>query len=132
MRKGSWDLVPSESRRYGEARLRKVAELKTKSALPGALIEEYRKALAASPNSVDAMTGLAEALLAAGAVDEADEMSARAVGKRPNAARTRLIRGKVYAAQKKTEDALAEWTAAVRLEPLSPYGKEAERLIKGK
>jgi len=42
------------------------------------------------------------------------------------------VRGKVLAAQKKHEEALAEWTAAVRLEPLSIYGKEAEKLIKGK
>lgn len=132
MKAGEWDVVPPESRRYAEARLRRIGQLKSQSAAPGVLIEEYRKALTASPNSVDAMTGLAEAFLAAGAVDEADEMSARAVGKRPNSARSRLIRGKVYAAQKKMEDALAEWTAAVRLEPLSPYGKEAEKLIKGK
>ncbi|MBI3856403.1 MAG: hypothetical protein HY293_12010 [Planctomycetes bacterium] len=132
LRKSQWELVPPESRRYAEARLRRIGVLKTQSTAPGLLIEEYRKALAASPNSVDALTGLAEALLAAGAVDEADEMSARAVGKRPNAARTRLIRGKVYAAQKKFDDALSEWTAAVRLEPLSVYGKEAEKLIKGK
>jgi spermidine synthase len=132
MKAGEWERVPPESRRYAESRLRRIGQLKSQSAAPGVLIEEYRKALAASPNHVDALTGMAEALLAAGAVSEADEFSARAVGKRPNSARTRLIRGKVYAAQKKMEDALAEWTVAVRLEPLSAYGKEAEKLIKGK
>jgi spermidine synthase len=129
---GEWDLVPRESRRYAQARLRKIAQMKSQSAAPGALIEEYRKALSALPDHVDALAGMAEALLLAGAVEEADDYSARAVGKRPNSARTRLIRGKVYAAQKKHEDALAEWTAAVRLEPQSIYGKEAEKLIKGK
>jgi predicted Zn-dependent protease len=109
-----------------------VAELKTKSALPGALIEEYRKALAASPNSVDAMTGLAEALLAAGAVDEADEMSARGVGKRPNAARTRLIRGKVYAAQKKDDGCAGGVDGRRPTGAAQLYGKEANGLIKGK
>jgi spermidine synthase len=132
VRKGEWELVPPESRQYAEARLRKIAQLKTKGALPGLLIEEYRKALRSAPNHVDAMTGLAEALLAAGGVDEADEWSAKAVGRRPDSARARLIRGKVYAAQKKHEDALSEWTAAVRLAPLSPYGLEAEKLLKGK
>ena len=132
MKSGDWALVPPESRRFAEATLRKIAQLKQQSAPPGTLIEEYRKALAASPNHVDALTGMAEALLAAGAVAEADDYSARAVGKRPNSARTRLIRGKVYAALNNREDALAEWTAAVRLEPLSVYGKEADRLIKGK
>jgi len=132
VRKGDWDLVPTESRQYVEARLHRIAKLKSQSAAPGVLIEEYRKALAAAPDHETALAGLAEALLAAGAVEEADDISGRAVGKRPDSARARLIRGKVYAAQKKHEDAKAEWAAAVRLEPLSTYGKEAERLIKGK
>jgi spermidine synthase len=132
-RKGEWEAIPPESRQYADARLRIIAQMKEKkTATPGVMIEEYRKALASAPNHVDAMTGLAEALLAAGAVDDADEWSARAVGKRPDSARSRLIRGKVYAAQGKRDDALSEWTAAVRLAPLSPYGLEAEKLIKGK
>ena len=106
--------------------------MKKAGSAPGPLIEEYRKALAASPNHVDALTGLAEALLAAGALSEADDASARAVGKRPESSRARLIRGKVYAAQKKYDEALAEWEVARRLAPDSPYGKEADRLIKGK
>src|SRR5258706_375838 len=48
------------------------------------------------------------------------------------AQRARLIRGKVYASQKKTDDALSEWEAARRLSPDSPYGREADRLIRGK
>jgi len=132
MKTGEWELVPPESRRYADARLRKIAKMMSQSATPGELIEEYRKALAAAPNHVGALAGIAEAFLAAGAIDEADEFSARAVGKRPDLAKTRLVRGKVLAAQKKHEEALAEWTAAVRLEPLSIYGKEAEKLIKGK
>jgi spermidine synthase len=132
VRKGEWELVPPESRQYAEGRLRKIALLKTKGALPGLLIEEYRRALASAPNHVDAMTGMAEAMLVAGAVNDADEWSAKAVGKRPDSARARLIRGKVFAAQKKLDDALGEWTAAVRLAPLSPYGIEAEKLLKGK
>jgi spermidine synthase len=132
VRKGDWELVPPESRQYAEARLHKIAAMKKAGAAPGQLIEEYRRALGASPNHVDALSGLAEALLAAGAVAEADEASARAVGKRPDNARARLIRGKVYAAQKKLDDALAEWEVARRLAPDSVYGKEADKLIKGK
>ena len=131
VKKGDWDLVPAESRRYAEARLHRIAAMKKAGSAPGPLIEEYRKALAASPNHVDALTGLAEALLAAGALSEADDASARAVGKRPESSRARLIRGKVYAAQKKYDEALAEWEVARRLAPDSPYGKEADRLIKG-
>jgi spermidine synthase len=129
-RKGDWDLVPTESRQYVESRLRKIAGMKAKSALPGALIEEYRKALEAAPDHETALAGLSEALLAAGAISEADEASARAVGKRPDSARARLIRGKVYAAQKKIEEARAEWIAARKLAPESPYGKEADKLLK--
>jgi spermidine synthase len=132
VRKGDWDLVPVESRRYAEARLHRVAAMKKAGSAPGPLIEEYRKALAASPDHIDALTGLAEALLAAGALLEADDASARAVGKRPDSSRARLVRGKVYAAQKKLEDALAEWEVSRRLAPDSPYGREAEKLIKGK
>jgi hypothetical protein len=55
---------------------------------------------------------------------------ARAVGTRPDSARARLIRGKVYAAQKKLEEARAEWIAARKLAPESTYGKEADRLLK--
>jgi len=131
-RKGDWDLVPIESRQYVEARLRKIAGMKAKSALPGALIEEYRRALEAAPDHETALAGMAEALLAAGAIAEADEASARAVGRRPDSARARLIRGKVYAAQKKVEEARAEWIAARKLAPESPYGKEADRLLKEK
>jgi hypothetical protein len=132
VRKGDWDLVPAESRQFAEARLHKIAAMKKAGVAPGQLIEEYRRALAASPNHVDALNGLAEALLTAGALAEADEASARAVGKRPDNARARLIRGKVYAAQKKLDDALAEWEVARRLSPDSAYGKEADKLIKGK
>lgn len=131
-KKGEWASVPPESRLYADARLKIVAGLKKQGTAPGALIEEYRKALAAAPDHADALAGLAEALLSVGAVADADEISARAVGKRPDSARARLIRGKVYAAQKKPDDALGEWTAAVRLSPDSVYGKEADRLIKGK
>jgi spermidine synthase len=132
VRKGDWELVPPESRQYAEARLHRIAGMKKAGAAPGQLIEEYRRALAAAPDHVDALNGMAEALLTAGAVAEADEASARAVGKRPDNARARLIRGKVYAAQKKLDDALAEWEVARRLSPLSAYGIEAEKLIKGK
>ncbi len=130
LRKGDWDLVPPESRQYAEARMRKIAQMKSKAALPGALIEEYRTALAASPDHETLLTGLAEVLLAAGALADADEVSARAVGKRPDSARARLIRGKVYAAQKRYDEARAEWIAARKLEPKSPYGKEADKLLK--
>jgi spermidine synthase len=129
-RKGDWDLVPVESRQFVESRLRKIAGMKAKSAPPGALIEEYRRALEVSPDHETALAGLSEALLAAGALADADEASARAVGRRPDSARARLIRGKVYAAQKKIEDARAEWIAARKLAPESPYGKEADRLLK--
>jgi len=131
-RKGDWDLVPVESRKYVEARLRKIATMKAKSALPGALIEEYRRALEAAPDHETALAGMAEALLAAGAIAEADEASARAVGRRPDSARARLIRGRVYAAQKRVEDARAEWIAARKLDPASTYGKEADRLLREK
>jgi spermidine synthase len=132
VRKGDWDLVPPESRRYAEARLHRIAALKKTGSPPGPLIEEYHKALAAAPDHIDALTGLAEALLAAGALSEADDASARAVGKRPDSSRARLIRGKVFAAQKKLDDALAEWEVSRRLAPDSAYGREAEKLIKGK
>lgn len=132
LKKGDWDLVPRESRMYAEAKLRKIAGLKAKSALPGALIPEYRQALEASPDHETALAGLSEALLAAGALADADEVSGRAVGKRPDSARARLIRGKVYAAQKKTEEARAEWVAARKLAPDSPYGKEADKLLREK
>jgi spermidine synthase len=132
VKKGEWDLVPVESRQYAEARLHRIAAMKKAGTAPGPLIEEYRKALSASPNHVDALTGLAEALLTAGALSEADDASARAVGKRPDSSRARLIRGKVFAAQKKLEDALSEWEVSRRLAPDSIYGKEAEKLIKGK
>ena len=132
VRKGEWDPVPPESRRYAEGRLHRIAAMKKAGSSPGPLIEEYRKALAASPDHIDALNGMAEALLAAGALPEADDASARAVGKRPDSSRARLIRGKVYAAQKKLDDALAEWEVARRLAPDSVYGKEADKLIKGK
>lgn len=124
-----WDAVPRESRQYVEARLRKIAALKAKSALPGVLIEEYRRALEAAPDHETALAGLSEALLAAGALADADEVSGRAVGKRPDSARARLIRGKVYYAQKKYDEARAEWIAARKLDPRSTYGKEADRLL---
>jgi predicted negative regulator of RcsB-dependent stress response len=54
------------------------------------------------------------------------------VGKRPDSARARLIRGKVYAAQKKSQEARGEWIAARKLAPDSPYGKEADKLLKEK
>jgi spermidine synthase len=131
-RKGDWDLVPVESRQFVEARLRKIAGMKAKSSLPGPLIEEYRRALEVAPDHETALVGMAEALLAAGAIADADEASARAVGRRPDLARARLIRGKVYAAQKKVEEARAEWIAARKLDPESTYGKEADRLLKEK
>jgi tetratricopeptide (TPR) repeat protein len=131
LRKGDWDLVPPESRQFAEARMRKIAGLKTKGALPGVLIEEYKRALEVSPDHETLLAGLSEALLAAGAITDADEISARAVGKRPDSARARLIRGKVYAAQKKNDEARGEWIAARKLAPDSPYGKEADRLLKG-
>jgi spermidine synthase len=131
VKKGDWAGIPPESRRYAEARLHRIAAMKKAGSAPGPLIEEYLKALAAAPEHIDALTGLAEALLAAGDLAQADDASARAVGKRPDSARARLIRGKVYAAQKKQEDALAEWEIARRLAPDSIYSKEAERLIKG-
>lgn len=132
LKKGEWDLVPPESRQFAEARMRKIAQMKSKSALPGALIEEYKRALAASPDHETLLVGLSEALLAAGALADADDWSARAVGKRPDSARARLIRGKVYAAQKKDEEARAEWIAARKLEPKSVYGREADKLLKEK
>jgi spermidine synthase len=132
VKKADWDLVPPESRRYAEARLHRIAAMKKAGSAPGPLIEEYRKALAAAPDHIDALTGLAEALLAAGALHEADDASARAVGKRPDSSRARLVRGKVYAAQKKLDEALAEWEVSRRLAPDSPYGKEAEKLMSGK
>jgi len=131
LRKGDWDLVPPESRQFAEARMRKIAGLKTKGALPGVLIEEYKRALEVSPDHETLLAGLSEALLAAGAITDADEISARAVGKRPDSARARLIRGKVYAAQKKNDEARGEWIAARKLAPDSPYGKEADKLLKG-
>ncbi|HVR84283.1 MAG TPA: hypothetical protein VMU54_08230 [Planctomycetota bacterium] len=129
-RKSDWDLVPPESRQFVEAKLRKIAGMKAKSALPGALIEEYRRALEVSPDQETALAGLSEVLLAAGALADADEVSGRAVGKRPDSPRARLIRGKVYAAQKKLEEARAEWVAARKLAPDSTYGKEADKLLK--
>jgi spermidine synthase len=132
VKKLDWDVVPPESRQFADARMRKIAQMKAKSALPGALIEEYKKALAASPDHETLLVGLSEALLAAGALADADEISARAVGKRPDSARARLIRGRVYAAQKKYEEARAEWIAARKLEPKSPYGIEADKLLKEK
>jgi tetratricopeptide (TPR) repeat protein len=132
VKKLDWDVVPPESRQFADARMRKIAQMKAKSALPGALIEEYRKALAASPDHETLLVGLSEALLAAGALADADEISARAVGKRPDSARARLIRGRVYAAQKKYDEARAEWVAARKLEPKSPYGIEADKLLKEK
>lgn len=131
-RKGDWDLVPTESRQYVESRMRKIAGMKAKKALPGALIEEYRRALEAAPDHETALVGLSEALLSAGAIAEADEASARAVGRRPDSSRTRLVRGKVYLAQKKVEEARGEWIAARQLAPESPYGKEADRLLNEK
>ncbi|HLY11087.1 MAG TPA: hypothetical protein VKW04_17425 [Planctomycetota bacterium] len=131
-RKGDWDLVPTASRQYVESRMRKISGMKSKSALPGALIEEYRRALAVAPDHETALAGLSEALLAAGAIADADEASARAVGKRPDSARARLIRGKVYAAQKRLDEARSEWIAARKLAPDSPYGKEADKLLKEK
>jgi hypothetical protein len=132
VKKLDWDVVPPESRQFADARMRKIAQMKAKSALPGALIEEYRKALAASPDHETLLVGLSEALLAAGALADADEISARAVGRRPDSARARLIRGRVYAAQKKYDEARAEWIAARKLEPKSPYGIEADKLLKDK
>ena len=129
-RKSDWDQVPPESRQFVEARLRKIAGMKTKSALPGTLIEEYRRALEVSPDHETALAGLSEVLLAAGALADADEVSARAVGRRPDSPRARLIRGKVYAAQKKYEEARAEWVVARKLAPESTYGKEADKLLK--
>jgi tetratricopeptide (TPR) repeat protein len=129
-RKSDWDQVPTESRQFVEAKLRKIAGMKSKSALPGALIEEYRRALEVSPDHETALVGLSEVLLAAGALADADEISGRAVGKRPDSSRARLIRGKVYAAQKKLEEARAEWVAARKLSPESTYAKEADRLLK--
>src|SRR5213075_301860 len=105
------------SRRYAEARLYRIAAMKKAGSAPGPLIEEYRKALASAPDHIDALTGLAEALLAAGALPEADDASARALGKRPDSSRARLVRGKVYAAQRKLDDALAEWEVSRRLAP---------------
>jgi spermidine synthase len=131
LKKSDWDAVPPESRQYVEARMRKIAGLKTKGALPGVLIEEYKRALEVAPDHETVLAGLSEALLAAGAIADADEVSARAVGKRPDSARARLIRGKVYAAQKKSQEARGEWIAARKLAPDSPYGKEADKLLKG-
>jgi len=130
LRKGDWDQVPPESRQFVEARMRKIAGMKTKSALPGALIEEYHRALEVSPDHETALAGLSEVLLAAGALADADDVSARAVGKRPDSPRARLIRGKVYAAQKKYDEARAEWIVARKLAPESTYGKEADKLLK--
>lgn len=132
VRKGEWEKIPPESRRYAEGRLHKIAAMKLHASPPGPLIEEYRRALAASPDHEAVLTGLADALLAAGAIAEADDVSARAVGREPDSARARLIRGKVYAAQRKYDEALAEWEVARRLAPESPQGREADRLIKGK
>lgn len=132
LRKNDWDSVPPESHQFVEARMRKIAGLKAKSALPGVLIEEYRRALDVLPDHETALAGLSEALLAAGAITDADEVSGRAVGKRPDSARARLIRGKVYAAQKKSDEARAEWIAARKLAPDSLYGKEADRLLREK
>jgi spermidine synthase len=131
-RKSDWDQVPRESRKFVEAKLRKIAGMKAKAALPGALIEEYRRALEVSPDHDTVLTGLSEVLLAAGALADADEVSGRAVGKRPDSPRARLVRGKVYAAQKKVEEARAEWVAARLLAPDSTYGKEADQLLKEK
>ncbi|HZE98461.1 MAG TPA: hypothetical protein VE981_15620 [Planctomycetota bacterium] len=130
--KGDFALVPFESRQFVDARLRRIASLKTQSAQPGLLIEEYKQVLAVAPGNETALAGISEALLAAGAVAEADEMSAQAVGKRPDSARARLIRGRVLDQQKKHEDAKAEWIAARKLAPDSVYGKEADKLLKEK
>ena len=115
--------------RRGEAAL--VAALKRKGAPPGALIEEYRRALAASPDHETALAGLAEALLGAGAVEEADSVSARAVGKRPDSPRARLS-GERSTRPRRNREARSEWEAARRLGPDTPYGREAEKLIQGK
>ena len=121
--------VPVESALYPPAGIRKVAALRKQGAVPGRLIEEYRKILMSDPGHLGAGLELAELALQVGILSEADDVSARMVGKEPSSARVRVLRGKVLKKLGRIEEARAEWQAARRFDEKGPHGIEAVKLL---
>jgi spermidine synthase len=126
------EVVPVESSWYADARLLRIALLKSQSTTPNELAAEYQRVLAVAPASEEAAAGLAETLLALDAGQEAEATAARALELHPDSPRLHLVRGRALAAQHKMQEAAAEWNETIKLDPKGRWGREAERLLKEK
>jgi predicted Zn-dependent protease len=114
------------------------AELKPKDPEPhlsaGQLLEkndrlaeaerEYKQALTLDSSSGDALIGLANVYMRGKRFAEADDVLARLVVKSPNDSRTHLELGRVRAAEGKTDEAISELQAGLKL---APDDEQAER-----
>jgi tetratricopeptide (TPR) repeat protein len=92
-----------------------------------AAVGRFRAALAAAPDEPDILVNCAEALSLSGSHEEGLALlAAEAAGDRGGPARARLAnqRGNILARQKRFEEAVREYEAALRLDPASHAFKE--------
>jgi tetratricopeptide (TPR) repeat protein len=85
---------------------------------------EYKKVLAIDAHSTDAAIGLTNIYMKSGRLADAEPLLRRLAGDRPDDSGLHLQLGRVLVAQKKNDDAIAEFQAALKA---SPKDADAER-----
>jgi tetratricopeptide (TPR) repeat protein len=85
---------------------------------------EYKKVLAIDTHSTDAAIGLTNIYMKSGRLADAEPLLRRLAGDRPDDSGLHLQLGRVLVAQKKNDDAIAEFQAALKA---SPKDADAER-----
>src|SRR5213592_905498 len=78
---------------------------------------EYKQALALEASSSDALIGLANVYMRGKRFAEADDVLAKLVAMRPDDSRTHIELGRVLAAEGKTDKAISELQAGLKLAP---------------
>ncbi|MGA8300626.1 MAG: tetratricopeptide repeat protein [Terriglobales bacterium] len=78
---------------------------------------EYKKVLAIDAHSTDAAIGLTNIYMKSGRLADAEPLLRRLTADRPDDGGLHLQLGRVLAAQKKNDDAIAELQAALKLDP---------------
>lgn len=85
---------------------------------------EYKKVLAIDAHSTDAAIGLTNIYMKSGRLADAEPLLRRLTADRPDDGGLHLQLGRVLAAQKKNDDAIAELQAALKLDP---HDSDAQR-----
>jgi tetratricopeptide (TPR) repeat protein len=89
---------------------------------------EYKEALALDPHSSDALVGLANTYMRGRRFSEAEEYLQKLIVEEPNSAAVHIQLGRVLAAEEKTDAAVAELQAGLKL---APQDEDTEREVAG-